>query len=154
MKHLESETDSVPEQQRSSKWQRVRRWLGFVSVTSQREGNNTVSTAEFERLDPLGGILHPNWEARKAAEAAQKNRFVVFRGFDKLVAWIRSDEPNLATFDAMLIVDEEERRNPPQLTERQQRERRTASDAFKGLEPDETDFYKDFVSPGSSIDSE
>ena len=154
MKHFESETDSVPEQRRPSSWRGIRRWLGLLSSTSRQEGNKAVSTAEFERVDPLGGILHPNWEARKAAEAAQKSRFVLFRGFDKLVTWIRSDEPNLATFDAMLIVDDEERRNPPQLTERQQRERRAASDAFKGLQPDETDFYNDFVSPGSSIDSE
>jgi hypothetical protein len=154
MKQLESETDSVPEQQRSSSWRRIRRWLGFVSSTSQREGNDTVSTAEFKRIDPLGGILHPNWEARKAAEAAEADRPFPRRWFSKLVTWLRADEPNLATFDAMLIVDEEERRNPPQLTERQRRERKAASDAFKGLEPDETDFYRDFVSPGSSIDSE
>lgn len=43
MKQLVSETDSVPEQQRSSPWRRVRRWLGFVSSTSQREGDSSVS---------------------------------------------------------------------------------------------------------------
>lgn len=141
MKQLESETDSVPESQRSSSWWRIRRWLGFVSTTSQREGNDAVSTAELERFDPLGG----NWEERKAAEAAKANRFFLRRWLGKIVNWILAEEPNLATFDTMLKLDEGELRNPPQRTSRQQQEIDAAVAAFEGFDP-KTGFYKDFLS--------
>lgn len=140
MKHLESETDSVPEQQRSSSWRRIRRWLGFVSSTSQREGNNIVDTATLEQYDPLGG----DWEERKAAEAAEADRFRPWKLIGKVVTWVFADEPNLATFDTTLILDEGELRDPPERTPQQQREIDAAVAAFEGFNP-QTGVYKDFV---------
>jgi hypothetical protein len=72
MKHPESETDSVPEQQRSSSWWRIRRWLGLVGSTSQREGNDTVIDSQLgaSRLNaPKGGSAEKQAAKRSDTDA-------------------------------------------------------------------------------------
>jgi hypothetical protein len=76
-------------------------------------GRTSVSTTDFEAIDPLGGILHPCYEEIKEAEA---NRSFLERILDRLAERRRkANEPNIGTYDTMLLVDDEEMKNlkPP-----------------------------------------
>lgn len=111
-----------------------------------------MSTTEFETIDPLGGILHPNWENRKRQEEAEANRFFLRRYLNQLVQWIKLDEPNLTTGDTRLDVDPEETRNLPPLTPQQAEDKKIAMAAFDGVGPVETDFYDNLLPPKSRAD--
>jgi len=106
-----------------------------------------VSATEFEAIDPLGGILHPNWENRKRQEEAEAKQFILRRYFKRLVEWVKLDEPNLTTGDTRLDVDPGEVENLPPLSEDQDENLNRLVAAFDGVGPAKTDFYDDFLSP-------
>jgi hypothetical protein len=131
-----------PETKRSSGWKGFFQRLGI--------GGPPVSTTDFEAIDPLGGILHPNYENRMRQEAAEAKRFFLRRWFKQFVDWVRLDEPNLTTGDTRLDVDPGE---VGALTPQQAEDKRAAVAAFKGVGPVETDFYDDLLSPKAPSDA-
>jgi hypothetical protein len=112
-----------------------------------------VTTTDFEAIDPLGGVLHPSWERHQAEEEAQARQFILRRGLRRLLAWWRSDEPNLTTGDTRLDVDEGEMENLPPLTARQERDRAVVAAAFKDAQPIRSSFYDKLFSQKDSSHS-
>jgi hypothetical protein len=132
-----------PEQVGDNQPDRAKHKLGHLF------GRHSVSTAEFEAVDPLGGILHPNWENRKAAQVAYAKRSRVRRLCDRIAARLVADEPNLKTYETQLTVDAEEHRNPPPLTAQQQKDIKASTAAFKDFVPSDTRFYEGILYPDS-----
>lgn len=145
---VESSSEQEPEHTAPRRWRSPRRWLGALGT--QRE--DSVTTTDFEAIDPLGGVLHPSWERRKAEEEAQASQFILRRGLRRLLAGWRSDEPNLTTGDTRLDVDEGEMENLPPLTPRQERDRAVVAAAFKDAQPIHSSFYDKLFSPKDSSD--
>lgn len=103
-------------------------------------GRVSVSTAEFEtidpleRVDPLSGILDPRHRKIMAAEASRSflRRVVDWYGARRRAA----NEPNIGTYETELIVDEEELRQPlPPLPPQVKRRMERGAAAFEGHDP-------------------
>lgn len=90
-----------------------------------------MSTTEFEAIDPLGGILHPNWEKRKQEEAARANRSPIRRLLGHIATWWTADEPNIGTYDTKLEVHPEEMRRLKPPTGEEKKMLETAADVLE-----------------------
>lgn len=130
MKHRSPETASVPEFDTTPETgSRIERISGRLRHPFK---GGDVSTAEFEAVDPLGGILHP---AYREIQEAQANRSFIGRVFDRYRAWRRAgNEPNIRTYETELIVDPEERKQPRRTPQEQERIDRAAA-VFRDYDP-------------------
>jgi hypothetical protein len=113
-----------------------------------------VSTAEWDAVDPLGGILNSDWEERQAEARAEAARPLVHRTLKRFMTWLKADPPNMSDGDIRLDVDPDEPKVPLEesLNKQQLRVFRESADPSQDMTVVPTDFYDGLLRPKDPAD--